>query len=220
MADIVKQQSQSVSETMKTTYKDMGDGTHALVISTGGVTSNVAITSPTDATTGALEIVDYAHHEIHSGSHFYIEATASIANGANLDFLWVVPNTTKWPHALWELEAEKEITMSLYEAVSTSASGSAVAIVNNNRNSTKTPGVTAFTGPTLTSGALGDEGNGGTLIWSATVGSGRKIGGESGRGHELVAKQNTKYWFRITNASGDASWINYDFNWYEHTNSG
>jgi hypothetical protein len=32
MADIVLTQGQSLPETMQTTYKDLGDGTHALVI--------------------------------------------------------------------------------------------------------------------------------------------------------------------------------------------
>ena len=170
-----------------------------------------------DSTTHGVVFIDHAHYEIHSGSHFFVAGTGDIANGANLDFLWVVANTTKWPHALWELDAEVEMTMSMYEAVSTSSNGSAATVFNNNRNSATVAGVGGFTGPTLTSGALGDAGNGGTLIWQATIGSGKKIGGQAGRGHEFIGKQNTKYWFRINNASGGVGWLNYDFNWYEHT---
>lgn len=171
-----------------------------------------------DATTRAQTTIAYAHHEIHAGNHFNVVNFVSLTTGTNIDFLWVVPNTTKWPHALWNIDSEFEVTMSLYEAVTTSANGAAVPIRNNNRNSATAAGVTAFSGPTLASGALGDGAVGGTLVWAQKIGSGKKIGGAGQRNHEFIGKQNTKYWFRIANASGSTSWINYDFNWYEHTN--
>lgn len=146
-----------------------------------------------------------------------MEGTQSIANSASLDFLWVCHNSTKWPHALWEIDAQVEMTMSMYEDVSTSNNGTPVTIFNNNRNSDTEAIVTGFVSPTLTSGALGDAGNGGTLVWQKTIGSGKKIGGEGGRNHEFIGKQGSKYWFKISNASGGAGWVNYDFNWYEHT---
>jgi len=75
----------------------------------------------------------------------------------------------------------------------------------------------AYSTPTLAGGALGDGGQGGTLVYAAKVGAGKKVGGESGRGHEFIGKQNVDYWFRISNNSGGAGWIGYDFHWYEHT---
>jgi len=35
--------------------------------------SAVSSTSKVDATTGVAMSIDYAHHEIHSGSHYYIQ---------------------------------------------------------------------------------------------------------------------------------------------------
>jgi len=44
MADIVLTQAQSIPPTMRTTYKDMGNGTHALVVAAGGSTlSTIAV---------------------------------------------------------------------------------------------------------------------------------------------------------------------------------
>lgn len=170
-----------------------------------------------DSSTRSIQVLEYSHHEIHSGSHYFVDGSATVNTGTNLDFLWVVPDTTAWPHALWEIDAEYEVTMSMYESVVTSADGSAVTIFNNNRNSANTAGVAAYTGPTLNSGALGDGSDGGNLVWQKVVGSGKKVGGDAGREHEFIGKQNTKYWFRISNTSGTNSWVNYDFNWYEHT---
>lgn len=183
----------------------------------GLISDSVARIARIDASTHSLQIVDYAHHEIHSGSHFFLVDYTTINNGNNLDFLFVVPDTSKWPHAVWEMEAEVEMTFNLYEDVTTSADGSAVTPFNNNRNSATAATVGAYTGPTLAGGALGDNGQGGTKIWGKTIGQGKKIGGEFGREQEIVGKQNVKYWFRISNGSGSNGWLNYDFSWYEHT---
>ncbi len=172
--------------------------------------------------TGADLAVDYHHHELHEGNFFYVKSYADIANGADLDFLWVVPNTAKWPHSQWALGGEGELTVKMYEAVVTSNDGAAVTILNANRNSGTSAGVTVFTGPTVNSGALGDSGDGGDLVWSSIFGSGGRqqaVGAARETGYEFVGKQNTKYWFRINNSSGGVLYLDYDFNWYEHTNA-
>lgn len=173
----------------------------------------------TDGASKASQTIDYAHHEVHSGSHFYVAGTADLASGATLEFLWKVPDTTKWPHALWEMETSVEMVMTLYEGCLTTANGTTVTIINNNRNSSKTPGVESYSGPTLVAGALGDGVSGGTIVWQKTLGAGRKEGGEGGREHEFIGRQDTKYVFAIFNSSGGLGWVNYDFSWYEHTGS-
>ena len=171
-----------------------------------------------DAQTRAWNTIDYAHHEIHAGSHYYVAGSmAALPTATNLDFLWVVPDNTKWPHALWSLESNVELTMSMYESVTTSADGNAATVFNNNRNSLNSNIVGGFMSAALNSGALGDGSDGGILVWQAKVGAGKKIGGAAGRNHEFIGKQNSKYWFRINNGSGGTGWVNYDFNWYEHT---
>lgn len=163
-----------------------------------------------DATQAAL-VVEYAHHEVHEGDHYYVKGWIDIPASTSTDFLFVTPNTAKWIHAKWEIASEAEATFVLYEDTTTAALGSAVTIYNNNRNSANTPGVLAFSTPSVSAT--------GTAIYSGKLGSGRAIGGSAGREHEMIAKQNTKYLFRITNNDGTATrWTGYDFYWYEHQN--
>jgi len=166
---------------------------------------------PVDSATDALLTVDYDHHEIHSGGHFFVEGWQDVDGAATVvDFLWVVPNTAKWPHALWELAGEAEFTLSLYEGVTTSNDGTPVTIFNSNRNlTTKVATVTAFSAPTVT--------NTGTLILTDIMGAARSSG-STARNHEFIGKQNTKYLFRITKSAAGTHWLKYAFRWYEHTN--
>lgn len=171
-----------------------------------------------DASTHSIQIIDYAHHEVHSGSFYYVKGQAELDGaGDTLDFLYVVPNTNKWPHAQWDIDGEAEFTLSLYEGVVTSNDGGAVTIFNANRNSANSPGVAAYSGPTLNSGALGDGGDGGNLVWEGKIGSGRNATTNRETAYEFIAKQNTKYWFRISKEASGVHWVDYDFNWYEHT---
>jgi len=171
-----------------------------------------------DASTHALESIDYAHHEVHSGSYYFVKGWADVDGaGTTVDFLWVVPNTTDWPHANWAIDGEAEFTLSLYEDVITSSNGTAMTVFNANRNSSNTAGVTAYVDPTLDGGALGDSGTGGTLVWSGKIGSGRTSTANRRTGYEFIGKQNTKYWFQIEKEAAGTHYIDYDFNWYEHT---
>ena len=44
-----------------------------------------------DASTNSLQTVDYAHHEIHSGSHYYIQGYTELASSATLYVKFVTP---------------------------------------------------------------------------------------------------------------------------------
>ncbi len=170
-----------------------------------------------DASTHSIQTLEYAHHEIHSGSHFFIKGQQDVSGaGTNLDFLFVVPNTTTWPHAQWNIAGESEFTMSLYEGVVTSNNGSPVTIYNANRNSSNAATTLGYSGPTLNSGSLGDASDGGVLIWQAKIGSGKNATEGRSTGYEIIAKQNTKYWFRFTKIAAGDHYVDYDFNWYEH----
>ena len=172
-----------------------------------------------DSITKAQMTIDYSHHEMHSGSFYFVKGWADVDGaGTNLDFLWVVPNTAAWPHATWEIAGEAEFTLYLYEDVTTVADGASVAAINANRNSGNTSGVATYSGPTLDTGALGDGGNGGTLIWAGKIGSGKNATGDRRTSNELIGKQNAKYWFRINKEAAGTHWIDYYFGWYEHTN--
>ncbi len=177
--------------------------------------------SKEDPNTGFDVAILAPHHKIHEGDFYFVKGHADIANGADLDFLWIVPDTTEWPHVEWSMEGEGELTLDVYEAVATTNDGALVTTFNANRNSLNEPTTLGYTGPTLDTGALGDDGNGGTLVWSAIFGSGGKnqaAAASRKTNYEFIGKRNTKYWFRIHNASGGELYLDYSFDWYEQTN--
>ena len=71
-----------------------------------------------DASTHTLQTIEYEHHEIHSGSHFFVHGYLDIA-GANdvLDFTWQMPDSTKEIHWNWTIDFEKGLEWSIYEDV-------------------------------------------------------------------------------------------------------
>jgi len=163
-----------------------------------------------DKATNSLQVVDYEHHEIHSGSSFTASYKADIGNGANLDLLIVTPDTTKWTHLTYDIDVEAETDIMFYEAP-TATAGDAVVAYNRDRNSATTATTTVTSTPTsITPGT--------TIIRSYHLGSGRDTGGGERGTHEFVLKQNTKYLFRLTNATTNNNYMAVKLDWYEHTN--
>jgi len=165
-----------------------------------------------DASTHSLQTIDYAHHEIHAGSHFKAGLQdQSMATSDTLDLLFVTPDTTKWAHWTMTAQATGEVTVSLYEGATTSSDGTAVTIWNRNRNSSNTPTVTVTHTPTVTS-----VGTKMTEKWIGSEGFKEDISGEHRGDSEFILKQNTKYLVRLT-AVSDGIKAAVGGDWYEHT---
>jgi len=163
-----------------------------------------------DGTTTALRTVDYAHHEIHSGSHYFVKNWMDLTNGQVFNFLAVTSNSTSWAHMLFAFSFEAEAHINIYEDSVVSANGTAVTTRNRNRNSNNTSGLLLYHTPTIT--------DVGTEIEAYKVGSGKGVGGEVRGNAELVLKQNTNYIIRLTNDTVTNNWVDYLADWYEHTN--
>ncbi len=161
-----------------------------------------------DAATNSLQTIDYAHHEIHSGSSFNISTSADVANGANYDFVLISPDSTKWAHILSVADVERESKLQIFEDV-TFVGGGDIDIVNRNRNSIKSNTITA-----VVASSVSDFG---TKIFETKVGSRRSTGGESRSEGEIIMKQNSNLLLRITNQSGSEGWVAPFIDWYEHT---
>ena len=160
-----------------------------------------------DQINGAFCSIDTAHHRVHEGKSFTVSHKADVANGANFDFLIVTPNTTKRAHMTVELDVEAETDMLLYEAV-TATAGTALTAYNRDRNSASTATVSVTHTPTgITEGT--------TIIRTHHLGSGKSYGGGERQTHEFILKQNTKYLFRLTNATGSNNYMSVKFDWYE-----
>ena len=166
-----------------------------------------------DASTHTLQTIDYAHHEVHSGSHYFYQDSVELGSGGVQNYLITVPDSTSWPHMTFTMDGLAITQFDLYEDTDKSGSVDASSkIFNNNRNSSNVAGVTIAKG--LTGGTTD-----GTLI--KTYKDGSSSGGSktssSTREGEVILKQNTKYILRVTSGTA-ANLTNVKLEWYEHTN--
>lgn len=179
---------------------------------TGG-TVNVTILNPLGSGVNALKVIDYAHHEIHSGTHFIYTDSNQIESGGSVDYLIATPNTTRWAHMMFDLDGSAITQFLLYE--DSDRGGSVLQTVgNNNRNSSGTAWVTIHKG---INGGTTD----GTLIhqYKGGAASAQSRQGISSRNdEEIILKQNSKYVLRVASGT-NSNLTNIRLEWYEHTNT-
>lgn len=161
-----------------------------------------------DASTHAIEVIDYPHHEIHSGSHFFIKLFEDLTNAEVYKMVFVTPNTGEWGHLFFDYWHEKELEFTITEGIATEADGTPVTVFNNNRNSAHAATIVVTHTPTNPTG--------GTVIYSYRRGDGNKGGGEKRDEDEIPLKQNTKYLITVTNGSAVNCLWDFHFKWYEH----
>jgi len=114
------------------------DGLNGLVTASGlygRVNADLVRPLRIDGSSHAQNVITYAHHEIHSGSHFYIDGYASLGVGGTLFVKLVTPNLTRWGHFIWEINSNGILTTTFDEdATGGMAGGAVVTIHANNRN--------------------------------------------------------------------------------------
>ena len=162
-----------------------------------------------DASTNSIQTVNYRHHEIHSGSHYFASGfDTGLGNGDTVEFVFTTPNTTTWIHMLFNFTFALGGNMIVYEGASGITGGTTLTPVNNNRNSTNTSASTVVKDPTsITSD--------GTPIAAYQAGA-NKSSGFAAQNEEIVLKQNEIYLFRFTSTATGNS-LSYTGEWYEHT---
>ena len=220
MADIELKQNEQLASNTKIKYKDMGDGTYALILYVGdgsidlALGAEVAISAPIDSATGAIETVDYSHHEVHSGGHYFIEGWIEHDITDTLEWVVTTPDTTKWAHMDFRISGTDITTIDIYEGSSNVVNGTPITALNSNRNSANTSVLTILRDPSsITDGVL----IGGFKFGSSGGGNKASVGGSATRDDEMILKQNTTYLWRITSGADD-NYISFRGNWYEHTN--
>ena len=165
-----------------------------------------------DAATETQQTIDYSHHEIHGGSHYFLSNYTTLDLASSVVFGVIVPDVTKWPHMLFDFQCTGETEFEIYETASFT-SGTTVTAINNDRNSANTSNLDIRQDPTVVSM--------GSLIAAQLVGVAqnptRGVGGIARRDDEIILKQNTKYIFQFTSGN-DSNNISYRAYWYEHTN--
>ena len=168
---------------------------------------------PLDLATGAVNTIEYEHHEVHAGSSFTYSDVHSLAKNGVIEHLLVTPDTTKWSHMIIEVGSTGgKVKFEVFEGTNTSDNGDIEPMFNRNRNSNKEPTTILYETPTVI--------NVGTRINQAIYGiKDKKSAGGGDRGtNEWMLKQNTKYLIRVTELNVAVTDINLEFDWYEHTN--
>ncbi len=162
-----------------------------------------------DSITHVPEVIDYAHHEIHSGSHYFMEGYTTLGNDESLYVKMVTPAGTKWSHFVWDITSSFILTTTFTEdATGGMADGSVVTPRNNNRNYPDASGMTITSGVTVNTG--------GTVISVSSWGA-KSAGGGHGRDDEIILKADTVY-LRAFTSSTNANIVAFKASWYEHEN--
>lgn len=184
-----------------------------------GWTGNTFNPFKQDKSTHALNIIDYAHHEIHGGSNYRACMTKDIAISGTMLVCFTTPDTTKWLHWLISLTVTTGARIQIIENITSFTGGTSVTINNSNRNSVKISGVVDMVlDPTPTVGTstitLCDHYHG----LAGTNPQGARQAAAAEEREEWVLKQNTKYYILATNQdSSRTNRVNLVFSWYEHT---
>lgn len=169
-----------------------------------------------DKSTNSLQTIDYSHHEIHAGSHFFISDVVDLSINNVFDMILTTPDTTQWVHFTFTLSVEAETDWYIYEGAVETVAGTAVTPINNNRNSATASiaVIKSHTNTSLANANSDTDVTGATMLVHGILGAG-KTGGSENRESELILDQNRKYCFRaIATAAGYVAFV---AQWYEHT---
>lgn len=156
--------------------------------------------------------IDFAHHELHEGEHFYYQDPITLGSAATQDYLITTPNTDKLAHMIRILDGTAVTTFELFEG--SDRTGTTLQTARNRyRDNATAAGVTIHKG---TSGGATD----GTSIakYSSGTASGAVARNPTAdRGSvELILKKDTKYILRVTSGTA-GNLINVLLDWYEHS---
>ena len=173
-----------------------------------------------DASTHTLQIIDYAHHEIHSGSMYRVQhnsASVGAGNSINITF----KTGSKEPHFTFEWIVSAKGTIELIEDPDvTMESGTDVAPKNSNRNSTNTSQLQGCENAAWTAGYVSTDAtvaNGTTIsVKKAYAAKGDTTQGS--RRSEIILATDTPYTLKYTNNDTSAASCQVRCEWYEHTN--
>ena len=182
-----------------------------------------------DLSTHTLQVIDYAHHEIHGGSTFRVQhndaAIPATGDSGALCIAFFVPDQAKNPHMIWEFVHEGAMTMKVMENVTFNASaGTDRAPKNSRRDSTTTSVVQGKATGALVSDrvTVGENSadeifTGGDTISVMHNYGAKNTGSEGARRAELILATNMTYAFVLENNETSTQGGQIRLEWYEHT---
>lgn len=179
-----------------------------------------------DTLTGVQNFIDYAHHEVHDGRHFYVtysvpDIGAMTTPNDMITISWTTPNTERLMHLIWSAicadgarvrlirgktggGATPTGTLQTYNSNESSSNTSGILDVAGDNASKVSYDATLFTGGVT----LLDE-----YLGGSSVGSNLGVGTSRGDS-ELICARNTEYQLSIFLAAAKVATIKMD--WYEH----
>ena len=161
-----------------------------------------------DKSTNATTMIEYEHHEIHSGSHYFITDFASFSNAEVMDFTFVTPDSGKQAHFVFSIFWTGAVSVEALVGAVVDTTWTVISPVNNNGNSSNTSIMTVRHWDTFTS------------EWVSKLRSyagANKVAGTIERTREILLASNQTYILRVTNELTTANIITWNANRYEHT---
>ena len=172
-----------------------------------------------DKSTYAEIGIDFQHHEVHDGDHFFLRNYSTIGSGigSSLWFSVNTQNSTTWMHFFYTINGTAVTISKLYEGATLSG-GTLITPPNSNRNCANVSILTIRNQPVIS----GTTPTSGTLISASSFGlatgqgnATNRFGGTTSREQEVILKSGTTYLIEVTSATAD-NIISYDAEWYEH----
>jgi hypothetical protein len=165
-----------------------------------------------DRTTGALNTIEYEHHEIHGGRSFTVSDTV-VADTTTVKWMIVTPDTLRYSHLIFTLTCTGE---ALYLVTEGADRNPGVALTVVNRRRTGTPNAA---GTTVSRTPVGGATDGAVTLFSmrngiTNVASKNIEGGEARATNEWILAPNTKYIVSITTYA--AVYATCVLDWYEN----
>lgn len=180
----------------------------------GGIPASV------DNSTESLQTIDYAHHEIHSGSNYRVQVNDSaIGNNGEISISFYVPDQTKFPHMVWEFVHSGSMCLRLIEGTTvTTGTGTNVLCRNSRRDAGDTSILQGTATGSLVSHYVTSNAtySGGTTISLKYDYAAKNEGGGGVRRAEIILNTGTYYTFVLENLETTTQGGQIRLEWYEH----
>jgi len=168
-----------------------------------------------DDITDSLLTTDHAHHEIHTGNHWFSNVVdKALANGGKINLVFSVDETTDLTHMIMYARSLGTCEIEFYENPTVGGDGTPVEVQNRRRDmhGVITGAITATTGHTSITG--------GTWLDTSWVGS-NGVAGSTGAGNdraslEILLKPGFKYAIILENISGSSARALVGGDYYKH----
>lgn len=168
-----------------------------------------------DQVTNVQNMMDYNHHKIHAGRHFFVVGFETLADNASKIFTVTPPATGRKVHMEFDIQSTTQLEMYICEGSSydVASGGAAITPNNNNRNSSFTSVSCLRNDPVIV--------DSGTCLFSFSSGldgatpSKSSFTGALDRSKEIILEAGKQTMFMFVSRGAD-NIVSYSGNWYEH----